>query len=362
MNNKIIELFKTCTMLFIIIILMFASILYIDDVKIAASTSISNCLTLIIPSMYSFMIIACFILKSNLHTIIGKPFKFVAKYFFKISSDEFSVFLISIFAGYPVGVKMIYELESNNLISKKRAENLSCYCYASGPAFIVGTVATTLYGSIKVGMAIFLSITISNIITGLIIGFMSKEKINTSNDCKAKINLDMNTFVSSVQSAAKSLFEVCIMILMFSVFYVIISKVGIIAYISENISKLFNINTDTSSQIVASFFEISNISSFDVNNYFNLPIITGLLSFGGLCVIMQIVAISHGKINIKKIILARIFSSVTSAVICKIIIHKLFVNTTISTYLDTQIKSSEHSIIPSLALLIMTIILLLKND
>ena len=362
MNNKIIELFRTCTILIIIIILMFTSILYIDDVKIAASVSINNCLTLIIPSMYGFMIIACFILKSNLHTIIGKPFKIVAKYLFKISSDEFSVFLISIFAGYPVGVKMIYDLEANNSLSKKRAENLSCYCYSSGPAFIVGTVATTLYGSIKVGMAIFISITISNIITGLIIGLTSKEKKSPSSACKTKINIDMNTFVSSVQSAAKSLFEVCIMILMFSVFYVIISKVGVVTFLSENISKLFNINTDTSSQIVASFFEISNISSFDVNNYLNLPIITGLLSFGGLCVIMQIIAISHGRVNIKKFLLARIFSSVNAAIICKIIIHKFFANTTINTYLCTQVKSSEHSIIPSIALLLMTIILLSKND
>ena len=73
MSRKITELFKTYTLLFCIIVLAFASIQFTDDIKVAASVSIKNCLTLIIPSMYGFMIIACFVLKSNLHTIMGKP-------------------------------------------------------------------------------------------------------------------------------------------------------------------------------------------------------------------------------------------------------------------------------------------------
>lgn len=362
MSRKITELFKTYTLLFCIIVLAFASIQFTDDIKVAASVSIKNCLTLIIPSMYGFMIIACFVLKSNLHTIMGKPFNLIAKYLFRISSDEFSIFLISIFSGYPVGVKIIYELESNGLISKKRAENLSCYCYSSGPAFIVGTVATKLYRSIEVGMIIFLSIIISNIITGIVIALLTKERIYDSNKKNPKLNLGMDTFVNSVQTAAKSLFEVCIMVLMFSIFYTIIFKFGIITFIAENISRLFNINTDTSQQIVASFFEISNISFFKQNNYLNLPVITGLLSFGGICVIIQIIAISRGKVNIKKFLLARIFSSINAAIICKVLTNYIFKNIAINTFYDAQVKSTEYSIIPSLALLLMTIILLLKND
>lgn len=362
MNNKIIEIFKTFMILFIITILLVCSILYINDVKLAASNSINICLTSVIPSMYGFMIIACFMLKSNLHTIMGKPFKHIARFLFKISPEEFSIFLISVFAGYPVGAKIIYELELNNSISKKHAENLSCYCYSSGPAFIVGTVATTLYGSIKVGIIIFLSIIISNIITGVVIGLFSKEATYFTSRYKTKINLDMNTLVSSVRTAAKSIFEICIMMLMFSVLYAIILRVGIIAYMTKIISQLFNINADISQQIIASFFEISNISNFDANNYTNLPIITGLLSFGGLCVIMQIIAISRGKIKIMKFLLVRSFSAISSAIICKIVADKLFASVIINTYLNTQIKSSEYSVIPSIALLLMTIILLFKKD
>ena len=64
MSRKITELFKTYTLLFCIV-LAFASIQFTDDIKVAASVSIKNCLTLIIPSMYGFMIIACFVLKST---------------------------------------------------------------------------------------------------------------------------------------------------------------------------------------------------------------------------------------------------------------------------------------------------------
>ena len=147
----------------------------------------------------------------------------------------------------------------------------------------------------------------------------------------------MDTFVNSVQTAAKSLFEVCIMVLMFSIFYTIIFKFGIITFIAENISRLFNINTDTSQQIVASFFEISNISFFEQNNYLNLPVITGLLSFGGICVIIQIIAISRGKVNIK-ISTCKNFSSINAAIICKVLTNYIFKNIAINTFMMLRLN------------------------
>lgn len=57
-----------------------------------------------------------------------------------IAEPYFAVFLLSQFAGYPVGAGMLCTLVKQHCITKKDGEKLLCVCYGGGPAFFVGIV------------------------------------------------------------------------------------------------------------------------------------------------------------------------------------------------------------------------------
>ncbi|MDR0919886.1 MAG: hypothetical protein LBM93_11700, partial [Oscillospiraceae bacterium] len=139
---KIKDIFFSLT----IVSLMTVSILYAPAVKNQVKIAIDNCLIIIIPSMYGFMILSDLAVRSGIYKLLSKPFFFLAK-LFNIPKDCISVYIISHLGGYPIGIKLICDLLENKKIDKNTAEKLSFYCVLSGPAFIVGTVTTVLYGS-----------------------------------------------------------------------------------------------------------------------------------------------------------------------------------------------------------------------
>ena len=221
------------TILIVTVTFGYSMIIYSEDVSKAVFKSINCCFTVIIPSLYGFLVLASFIVKTNFYAVMSKPFDLLSRYVFKIPTELFSIFLISLFAGYPVGAKLINELIENNKITKKEAETMLCYCYASSPTFIIGLVGVQIFSSVKVGLYIYLSTVLTNIIIGILIGLTKKPPPKKPNTYTVKMSSQI--FINSIESGAKSLFSICIMIVFFSIFIAIIDKMGVILFLSEKL-------------------------------------------------------------------------------------------------------------------------------
>lgn len=342
--------------------LMYAGIAYTNDIRSTVSESINTCLGVIIPSLYWFMIISAYILRSGIMETAGAFLDKTVCRFVNFSGSEMVIFIISLFAGYPVGIKLIYEMSERGLISRKRADALAGFCCFSGPAFIVGTVSARLYGSIKIGMIIFLSNIIANVIIGSVILLASGEKaIKGLHGRGKKISLGTETLIESVRSSAVSLLNICTLIVMFSIIYTIIEKAGISDAMASFVSDIFSIEQGKAYAIIASAFEISRISGFEAGNYGNIPVIAALMSFGGICVIMQVVSVSKGKLNFIKFFFTRIAGAVISYFVCSFLIKSIALETLEVAY-RPEGRMTEYSLIPSVALLFMTLIILSKKD
>lgn len=350
---------KTKNLIFsaVIILIISAYIYFSDFIGKTVSSSVNICLTIIIPSMYGFMIISSVILKSGIHRTLSRPFRIISEYFFRIPCDLFSVFLISCFAGYPVGIKMIYQLFDENEIDKDTADYMSCFCFASGPAFILGTVAENLFSDKKIGMIIFISITISNIITVLIMRFGRKIPVSENKKIQ-NVKISSSVITEAVESSAKSMLSICAMIIGFSVFSAISEKLMIFNYIADFINKITSLDYHTAYTSVLAFFEISRITEFEHNNSNLIPLMTSLLAFGGICVLVQAISLSGGRLNLKKFLFSRFISAVSSGIICRLILNKLNIYISVSTFSGHKLYNTDYSVIPSVFLFIMTLLLL----
>ena len=339
------------------IIYAFFLVVFVKDIGEAVGNSVKVCLEVMIPSLYAFMVISGFIVSSNLYAVLGKPFGIISRYVFRIPEEYFSVFLISSIGGYPVGAKLLANMYKENKIDRETAEHMLSYCYLAGPAFICSIAGVKLFSSVRTGMMIFASVLGANIILGFLKGLSRKIPPKSRNS--VKLNLSMECLIESVYSGAKGMFSICAVIVFFSTIICILNKLNIIQNAAGFLTKFTYLDYSDSLASVRSFIEISNISSFTAGNYRLIPVTAALLSFGGICVVMQTKGFVSGILSTKYFYFNRFLSAVISYFLCKMLITA-YGTEPVYTWASENIAYRQNSPIPSIFLLIMTILLLLN--
>lgn len=354
-NSKSLSVFLT------IIILIYAILVLIfsDTVAKATKMAIERCINVIIPSFFGFMVVTNVIVKSDMYILISKPFYFLSKYILKIRPELFSIFLISNIGGYPIGIRTITEMLDNNKITKQEAERMICFCYSCAPSFIFTVVGLGLFGNIKTGLYIYLSIVISNIIIAFITG---KKENNITKNTKQIVSLKFNTkiLIDSVISTAKALFLICIMIIFFTVFISVISQTGLLNLLNRLICSITGFNEQNTFSAFNSLLEISNVSQFQRFSFNAIPIITALLSFGGTCVFLQIISICNKSFSLKKYYITRPFQIILSSLISYCIIRFSDISISAISYSYTKVCYTHNNPIGFICLGMMVICLLIK--
>lgn len=324
------------------------TVVYSKKVFYSINISIGRCLNIIIPSLFAFMALSSIIIKSKLYLYITKPFYLLTKYILRIPNLLFFVFLLGNVSGYPVGAKLLVELKNNNIIDKKTAEIISCFCYSGGPAFFTGTIGLAVYKSNRVGILIFLSSLLSNFILCCIMCRLFKP------ECKQfrhGYKLSVDTITDSIVSTGKTLFIICTSIIFFSAVMSLLDVQGLFVFL-KNTGLNENANT-----LIKGFFEISYLSELSSDSFTVIPIIAGLCSFGGICVLLQVKAIVGKSFSLRMFIISRIISAFLSGIICKIL-SRYFLGDAITTTNNKIVVSVvPNNILPSVCLIAMIFII-----
>ncbi len=331
-----------------ICILIFGILLIVmsDQVSNEIITALNRCLSVIIPSLFSFMVFSDLVLKSECYKIICKPFSLISRYVFKMDSNLFFVFLLGNICGYPIGYKLLNNLYSQGKISKFTAELMSCYCYASGPSFVVGLVGVTMFSSQAIGFIIFFANFLSNCVIAIFLNHLVEmPKIQDRASAKPKVSI-----VDSVQNASKSMFMICAMILLFASIIGILKGLNVFEFIKFNILPLL---------------EITNVIDMYIS-YDIIPIISAFISFGGVCVLFQLKALSEG-VSLKYLIISRIPAVFLSAAFTRIITGICNVNYQVNaaqTYINGKVIdfTNAKSYLPAILMVIMMFILILTKE
>lgn len=330
-------------------------IIFVRDIGEAVSGSLKVCFEVIIPSLYAFMIASGFVVSSNLYIVLSKPFGAVSRYIFRIPPEYFSVFLIGSVGGYPVGAKLLSELYDEGKIDRDTAEQMLPYCYLAGPAFICSIAGVRLFSSLKAGMIIFAAIISANLLIAVICGL--GRPVPAKCRVAARVELTSENLIGSVGSGAKGMFSICAIIVFFSTIICILEKSGILTCISLCLAEITGLSQSDASAAVRAVIEISNISSLSCGDYSLIPLTASLLSFGGLCVLMQVNGFLTGRLSSKRFYFFRILATIISYLLCKLYVE-IFEPNIVQTIAPAGAEVRQNSPIPTLFLLIMTILLL----
>lgn len=271
----------------------------------AASGAISACLETIVPSLFAFSAAAIFLQKSGLYRVVLKPFSLVLSKILRMDEELCGIFLLANIGGYPVGISLISALVAENRLSEKDAARLMCCCFGSGPSFIIGIVGAGVFGSVAVGGVIFAACFLSSILVAVFV--RARGEISFQPAPKS-LTISSDAFVSSVNAAARAMFSVCVMVVGFSVIAAGLREIGLNA-LFEWLFTVLGVG-ENSGRIFPALLEITRIKEFSPTAHAP-AICAALLSFGGVCVFLQISALA-GKIPLKRFLLSRIFAAALS--------------------------------------------------
>lgn len=345
-KNGIITVLITLISTIVCILLIMDS----ENMINAAKNSVNVCLNVIIPSLFAFMVFSQLLVKSGTAEIMFYPLYIISKFWFRGTRREFGIFILSLIGGYPVGIKLLKGEIAYNKNFTAIAEKMLCYCYCGSPAFIIQVAGLSVLGSSKAGLFAYIANVLACFTAAVLMNIFLKSKGRYKDTSPSNTKISLSHVTDSINGSVKSLGVICGTIISFNIIIELLDYCGFMVMLDR-----FELKN-----IFCAFFEISNLSMFQGNDFGMLPLFSAVTSFGGLCIIVQTAALSQGKLNLKKFILSRIPIAALSAVYCRIltIMFPLYIESAVSPVLP--VFSSVNPIC-SICLIIMTFILLKES-
>lgn len=294
----------------LLLLLTAGCLLYASVVQTALAEAVFLCLNVIFPSLYAIMILSQLLLQTNAHSILLLPVRRLARTILRLPDTYLAIFLISQFAGYPVGAKLLDNPLQEGTLSRTQASVLTGICFGSGPAFLFGTLSAMAGHSAC--QLLFGSLLLSNLLLLLLVSRWLHLEQHTQTLPLRK--LSSLTLVETVSQSGASLLKMCAMILFFRCLLAILDASGIVALLSIPLDTLFPENT--AQGLLGAFLEITSLTQLSPNTPLMLALFAALLSFGGICVHLQIFTVTGGRLSLLIVLGMRTISAILSGTFC----------------------------------------------
>ena len=147
-----------------------ALLAYPAQVQRGLAQSVLYCLASLVPSLFPFMVLASFGVRSGAGEVLGKLLGPVTRRLFRLPRACGATVLLSFLGGYPAGARGVSLLLEQGKITREQAGRMLCFCVAPGAAFVVTFVGWGLLGSLRLGWLLFGAVTLSGLLLGLLTG------------------------------------------------------------------------------------------------------------------------------------------------------------------------------------------------
>lgn len=367
------ENIKKIAKYFIAAVTVGAAVLFIiagrESAQGAAAAAMS-CLNTLIPSLYAFTVISKLLISTNTYKLTGRPFEWIARNIFRMPGDCFAVMLISQAAGYPIGAALTAQMYRQGKITRSQAENLLCFSVAPGPAFIMAVCRSAVPDCPGAWKAVFGAVAMANILLALVTAPF-REKPQKQRD---KINLEISgqTFGEAVRSGAGAMAMICGCVVFAGAVMGALEKFGALTKAAKLLTGAARLLPQTSGLLgepacaypfVRAFLEVSCLTGV-TSGISALPLISAFLSFGGLCVHLQITSVCEG-FSPAKALGARLPAAFVSFFICRKFMPYFYRMTAVAVSANISQKDitiGKNQPILSIILLIMTILIISQKS
>jgi len=317
-NQFFKEYFTPIIILLIIVVIILNPSAYISS----TTKGISVWANVVLPSLLPFFFLTKLLINFKAIHKMSSIFSYGTKKLFNCPNISSYIFFMSIISGYPVGAKLISEFYNNKIIDNGEAHRLISFCSTSGPMFIIGSIGTSLFLNKLAGIIIFVSHISSSVLNGIL---FRRYKLSKSNK------------TSPPPTNSEILLNEC----MYNTIISVLTVGGFIAISFTIIEIMLNLNLllplesllnfvlnpfgiSVGKQVATGLIEVTrgcvDLSILNLKPTLYIPIITGLVSFGGLSIHLQSYTFLQScKIKYSYFLLTKITHSILSIMVAIIL-------------------------------------------
>lgn len=269
-----------------------------------------------IPYLLPMSILSNILLQYNFLYRMSEKLSFISRRIFN-SKYAFIPYFISFVVGYPSGAMTVNTMASYKRIDNRQANALVIFTNNCSFQFMAGAVAFSMLGDFNLSKFIAVPHLLSAVLIGII---LKKSDVNTTFTKEKKQNYIpfYEAFNSSIYKSVTSILSIGGVIVIFSVFSNFFDNILISA------SGYFSLSTQLSDiihSVSVGVLEIANGCSVAASSTLpiqvRLIIINFLISFSGISVIFQTVAVTNDfDFNISSYIFYRFIQGIISVIIC----------------------------------------------
>lgn len=273
----------------------------------AASSGISRglaiCSSIIIPSLFPFLVLADFLVRSGLSGKIGRSLEKPVRFVFNLPGCCAPAIIMGLIGGYPAGGIAVGELVKEGQITREQGRRMLGFCVNGGPAFIISAIGAGMMGNVKYGIMLYTAHIAASVLLGVFLRFGSpKIAENTTQMYIRPTNLSpAAAFVESVGAACHSLLLMCGFIVLFAAVLSLADASGLSIWFQSRAAALLRTiwPSDSLEDILGCIFpcllEVSCGSVQAARTGAAAPLILGAaLGFGGISVHCQIASVLRG--------------------------------------------------------------------
>lgn len=324
-----------------------------------AKKGLEYCLELLVPSLFPFMVLSSYIVRSGVSVKIGRIFSPIMRFLFRLDGSSAPTVIMSFIGGFPVGAKGIAGMYETKQISLNQARRMSLFCVGAGPAFLITAVGTVLLGNTGAGVILLISQLVSGFILGIISRFFYSEKEPIEKSSSREHINQQNAFIKACTDGSKGIISLSALVILFQTFIGILAQSGAEQLIEGIFSPLGRYSTI----IMPSILEVTGACKAISQGAFPLYILSAVIAFGGLCVHLQLWGIlSDIQPNKPLFILFRIFAAILNG-LCTYIITLFYNPATdiFSSFSEKAIPSTAAHFTGGIAIFVLSILFLLSN-
>ena len=178
------------------------------------SRGLSVCTSVIIPTLYPFMILAAVLTDSPLGTRHRRCTEAITTRLFRLPACCASAILLSLIGGYPAGSLAIARLRKSERITAEQAHRMTLFCINAGPGFVVSTVGAGLIGSTRAGWLLFAAHAGTSLLMGILLA--RTESARADAPAHAAHTATARPFALIVQETCTALLTMCGFVLLAS--------------------------------------------------------------------------------------------------------------------------------------------------
>ncbi|GAV23700.1 sporulation integral membrane protein YlbJ [Carboxydothermus pertinax] len=307
---------KTCFLFLFFIVFILNPIAVYQGAK----AGVELWLNIIIPTLLPFFIVAELLNKNNVFLQLSKIFEFILRPLFNVPGVATLPIIMGFTSGFPVGSVVVANLRDQRLITQEEGERLLAFTNNVSPLFLLSTVGIALLSNPAFGFFLLIGQYSASLLIGVVLGIAARrEKIMIKNNFKIINSYHYLPFGKVLQEAIESAFSKIFLVGGFIIFFAVLISL---------VEKIFLPASNFSTALLAGFLEISNgvkkIAELNLTPLLKLILMSFILSFGGLSVFAQILAIiSKTDLTAKMYLKTRPFHGLISTFITALLYYNL---------------------------------------